>query len=70
MALRCRAARGSLDVGIDILGIAATGARLGMLTAYYLRIGDNTAMLLLGVVMLHCSYGSKVSSVRNCSRDV
>ncbi len=48
---------------VEIMGMSATGAQLGMPTAHYFWIGAIPAMLFLGLVMMPFYYGSKVRSV-------
>jgi solute:Na+ symporter, SSS family len=48
---------------IEIMGMAANGAQVGISTMHYYWIGAVPAMLFLGVVMMPFYYGSKVRSV-------
>lgn len=48
---------------VEIMGMSATGAQLGMPTFHYFWVGAIPAMLFLGVVMMPFYYGSKVRSV-------
>ncbi|MCH8611760.1 sodium:solute symporter family protein [Arsenicicoccus dermatophilus] len=48
---------------VEIMGMSATGAQMGMPTFHYFWIGAVPAMLFLGVVMMPFYYGSKVRSV-------
>ncbi|MCG7323176.1 sodium:solute symporter family protein [Arsenicicoccus bolidensis] len=48
---------------VEIMGMSATGAEMGMPTFHYFWIGAIPAMLFLGVVMMPFYYGSKVRSV-------
>src|SRR6201991_2951703 len=48
---------------IEIMGMAANGAQIGLATMHYYWIGAVPAMLFLGVVMMPFYYGSKVRSV-------
>src|SRR5699024_629850 len=48
---------------VEIMGMSATGAELGMPTMHYFWVGAVPAMLFLGVVMMPFYYGSKVRSV-------
>ncbi|MDN5899475.1 MAG: sodium:solute symporter family protein [Brachybacterium sp.] len=48
---------------VEIMGMSATGAELGLPTMHYFWIGAVPAMLFLGVVMMPFYYGSKVRSV-------
>ncbi|QGF23013.1 sodium:solute symporter family protein [Raineyella fluvialis] len=48
---------------VEIMGMSANGAQLGMPTVHYFWIGAIPAMLFLGVVMMPFYYGSKVRSV-------
>ncbi|GGR73990.1 SSS family solute:Na+ symporter [Nocardioides luteus] len=48
---------------VEIMGMSATGAQLGLPTVHYFWIGAIPAMLFLGVVMMPFYYGSKVRSV-------
>jgi len=48
---------------IEIMGMAANGAQVGLSTMHYYWIGAIPAMLFLGVVMMPFYYGSKVRSV-------
>src|ERR1700710_2719034 len=48
---------------VEIMGMSANGAQLGMPTFHYYWIGAVPAMLFLGVVMMPFYYGSKVRSV-------
>jgi solute:Na+ symporter, SSS family len=48
---------------IEIMGMAANGAEVGLSTMHYYWIGAVPAMLFLGVVMMPFYYGSKVRSV-------
>jgi SSS family solute:Na+ symporter len=48
---------------IEIMGMSANGAQIGLATMHYYWIGAVPAMLFLGVVMMPFYYGSKVRSV-------
>lgn len=48
---------------VEIMGMSATGAQIGLPTVHYFWIGAIPAMLFLGVVMMPFYYGSKVRSV-------
>src|SRR5258708_6553325 len=48
---------------IEIMGMAANGAEVGISTMHYYWIGAVPAMLFLGVVMIPFYYGSNVRSV-------
>ncbi|BBY26409.1 sodium:solute symporter family protein [Mycolicibacterium sediminis] len=48
---------------VEIMGMAANGAQIGLSTMHYYWIGAVPAMLFLGVVMMPFYYGSKVRSV-------
>nr|WP_072804224.1 sodium:solute symporter family protein [Rhodococcus yunnanensis] len=48
---------------VEIMGMSANGAQLGLATMHYYWIGAIPAMLFLGVVMMPFYYGSKVRSV-------
>lgn len=48
---------------IEIMGMSANGAEIGLSTMHYYWIGAVPAMLFLGVVMMPFYYGSKVRSV-------
>src|SRR3954462_12586443 len=48
---------------IEIMGMAANGAEVGLSTMHYYWIGAVPAMLFLGIVMMPFYYGSKVRSV-------
>ncbi|MFE3999092.1 sodium:solute symporter family protein [Nocardioides sp. YIM B13467] len=48
---------------VEIMGMSATGAQVGLPTVHYFWIGAIPAMLFLGVVMMPFYYGSKVRSV-------
>src|ERR1700694_1313375 len=48
---------------IEIMGMSANGAQIGLSTLHYYWIGAVPAMLFLGVVMMPFYYGSKVRSV-------
>ncbi|MBK6886774.1 MAG: sodium:solute symporter family protein [Tetrasphaera sp.] len=48
---------------VEIMGMSATGAEIGLPTTHYFWIGAIPAMLFLGVVMMPFYYGSKVRSV-------
>ncbi len=48
---------------IEILGMAANGAEIGMATMHYYFVGAIPAMVFLGLVMMPFYYGSKVRSV-------
>ncbi|SIR68598.1 sodium:solute symporter family protein [Williamsia sterculiae] len=48
---------------VEIMGMAANGAQIGLATMHYYWIGAVPAMLFLGVVMMPFYYGSKVRSV-------
>ncbi len=48
---------------VEIMGMSANGAQIGVPTVHYFWIGAIPAMLFLGVVMMPFYYGSKVRSV-------
>ena len=48
---------------VEIMGMSATGAQIGIPTVHYFWVGAIPAMLFLGVVMMPFYYGSKVRSV-------
>ena len=48
---------------VEIMGMSATGAEVGLPTVHYFWVGAIPAMLFLGVVMMPFYYGSKVRSV-------
>ena len=48
---------------VEIMGMSANGAQIGMPTVHYFWVGAIPAMLFLGVVMMPFYYGSKVRSV-------
>ena len=48
---------------VEIMGMSATGAEIGLPTVHYFWIGAIPAMLFLGIVMMPFYYGSKVRSV-------
>jgi solute:Na+ symporter, SSS family len=48
---------------VEIMGMSASGAELGLPTVHYFWVGAIPAMLFLGVVMMPFYYGSKVRSV-------
>jgi SSS family solute:Na+ symporter len=48
---------------VEIMGMSANGAELGVSTVHYFWVGAIPAMLFLGVVMMPFYYGSKVRSV-------
>ncbi|MEU6137705.1 sodium:solute symporter family protein [Nocardioides sp. NPDC047086] len=48
---------------VEIMGMSATGAQVGLPTVHYFWIGAIPAMLFLGVVMMPFYYGSNVRSV-------
>jgi SSS family solute:Na+ symporter len=48
---------------VEIMGMSASGAELGIATVHYFWIGAIPAMLFLGLVMMPFYYGSKVRSV-------
>lgn len=48
---------------VEIMGMSANGAELGVPTVHYFWVGAIPAMLFLGVVMMPFYYGSKVRSV-------
>jgi SSS family solute:Na+ symporter len=48
---------------VEIMGMSANGAQIGLATVHYYWIGAVPAMLFLGVVMMPFYYGSKVRSV-------
>jgi solute:Na+ symporter, SSS family len=48
---------------VEIMGMSANGAEIGISTVHYFWIGAIPAMLFLGVVMMPFYYGSKVRSV-------
>ncbi|MEL4505804.1 sodium:solute symporter family protein [Luteococcus sp. H138] len=48
---------------VEIMGMSATAAQIGIPTVHYFWIGAVPAMIFLGVVMMPFYYGSKVRSV-------
>jgi SSS family solute:Na+ symporter len=48
---------------VEIMGMSANGAQLGISAVHYFWVGAIPAMLFLGVVMMPFYYGSKVRSV-------
>src|SRR5687768_17197208 len=48
---------------VEIMGMSANGAEIGLPTFHYFWVGAVPAMLFLGVVMMPFYYGSKVRSV-------
>jgi SSS family solute:Na+ symporter len=48
---------------VEIMGMSANGAELGISTVHYFWVGAIPAMLFLGVVMMPFYYGSRVRSV-------
>lgn len=48
---------------VEIMGMSANGAQLGIPTVHYFWVGAIPAMLFLGVVMMPFYYGSQVRSV-------
>ncbi|WP_136517945.1 MULTISPECIES: sodium:solute symporter family protein [Cellulomonas] len=48
---------------VEVMGMSANGAEIGMATMHYYWIGAIPAMLFLGIVMMPFYYGSKVRSV-------
>ncbi|WOP19267.1 sodium:solute symporter family protein [Raineyella sp. LH-20] len=48
---------------VEIMGMSANGAQIGLPTVHYFWIGAIPAMLFLGVVMMPFYYGSRVRSV-------
>ncbi|MGB3696316.1 MAG: sodium:solute symporter family protein [Gordonia sp. (in: high G+C Gram-positive bacteria)] len=48
---------------VEIMGMSANGAQLGLSTMHYYWIGAVPAMVFLGIVMMPFYYGSKVRSV-------
>jgi solute:Na+ symporter, SSS family len=48
---------------VEIMGMSASGAELGIPTVHYFWVGAIPAMLFLGIVMMPFYYGSKVRSV-------
>jgi solute:Na+ symporter, SSS family len=48
---------------VEIMGMSANGAQIGLATMHYYWIGAVPAMLFLGVVMMPFYYGSRVRSV-------
>ena len=48
---------------VEIMGMSANGAELGISSVHYFWVGAIPAMLFLGVVMMPFYYGSKVRSV-------
>jgi SSS family solute:Na+ symporter len=48
---------------VEIMGMSANGAEIGVPTVHYFWVGAVPAMLFLGVVMMPFYYGSKVRSV-------
>lgn len=47
----------------EVMGMAASGAKYGMMTAHFYWIGAIPAMLFLGIFMMPFYYGSKARSV-------
>ena len=48
---------------VEIMGMSANGAQIGLATMHYYWIGAVPAMIFLGIVMMPFYYGSKVRSV-------
>src|SRR6478736_1526367 len=48
---------------VEIMGMSANGAEIGLPTVHYFWVGAIPAMLFLGVVMMPFYYGSRVRSV-------
>jgi SSS family solute:Na+ symporter len=48
---------------VEIMGMSANGAQLGLPTVHYFWVGAIPAMLFLGIVMMPFYYGSRVRSV-------
>ncbi|HEV7850114.1 MAG TPA: sodium:solute symporter family protein [Mycobacterium sp.] len=48
---------------VEIMGMSANGAQIGLSTMHYYWIGAIPAMVFLGIVMMPFYYGSKVRSV-------
>ena len=48
---------------VEIMGMSANGAQIGLSTMHYYWIGAVPAMVFLGIVMMPFYYGSKVRSV-------
>lgn len=48
---------------VEIMGMSANGAQIGLPTVHYFWVGAVPAMLFLGIVMMPFYYGSKVRSV-------
>ncbi|NED68742.1 Na+/galactose cotransporter, partial [Streptomyces sp. SID10244] len=48
---------------VEIMGMSANGAQIGLATMHYYWIGAVPAMVFLGLVMMPFYYGSKVRSV-------
>ncbi|WP_374969951.1 sodium:solute symporter family protein [Terrabacter sp. BE26] len=48
---------------VEIMGMSANGAEIGISTVHYFWVGAIPAMLFLGVVMMPFYYGSRVRSV-------
>lgn len=48
---------------VEVMGMSANGAEIGMATMHYYWIGAIPAMLFLGIVMMPFYYGSQVRSV-------
>jgi solute:Na+ symporter, SSS family len=48
---------------VEIMGMSANGAQIGLSTMHYYWIGAVPAMIFLGIVMMPFYYGSKVRSV-------
>lgn len=48
---------------VEIMGMSANGAQIGLATMHYYWIGAIPAMVFLGIVMMPFYYGSKVRSV-------
>ncbi|WJH32404.1 hypothetical protein N6H14_18630 [Paenibacillus sp. CC-CFT747] len=48
---------------LEVLGMAASGAQYGMLTAHYYWIGAIPAMLFLGLYMMPFYYSTRIRSV-------
>ena len=48
---------------VEIMGMSANGAQIGIPTVHYFWVGAIPAMIFLGIVMMPFYYGSKVRSV-------
>ena len=48
---------------VELIGMAASGAKYGIMTAHFYWLGAIPAMLLMGIFMMPFYYGSKARSV-------